>query len=148
MSTATAGTGAGAGAGAGGRNGNAGAPAAPAANAAKGPSVAERLKAMGAGIGASQWVAFAMFIVGIAFLIANLGYMAQIAGSSDTWDTVKTQLGGAAAMAFIGALGFMIALLLYFRSFNVDTPVYILTVLACFAIAASLTALSVAAITR
>ena len=127
---------------------SAAAPAANAANAAKGPGLAERLKSMGATVGASQWVAFAMFIVGIAFLMANLGYMAQIAGSSDTWDTVKTQMGGAAAMAFIGALGFMVALLLYFRSFNVDIPVYIVTVLACFAIAASLTALSVAAMTR
>ena len=126
------------------RNGSAPASAPAAAPAAAGSTMAEKMKS----VGSSGWVAVVMFIVGIGFLIANLGYMASLAGSSDTWDSVKTQMGGAAAMAFIGALGFMVALLLYFRSFNADLPVYIVTVIACLAIAISLTALSVAAITR
>lgn len=125
------------------------------APAAADPTVATRAAAVGASLtagmqsfGASGWTAVVMGVVGIAFLIANVGYMAQLAGSSDAWDSVKTQMGGAAAMAFIGALAFMAALLLYFRAFNADLPVYIVTVISCLAIAISLTALSVASITR
>lgn len=86
--------------------------------------------------------------VGVGFLIGNVGYMAHLAGSSDSWDSVKTQMGGAAAMAFIGVLFFGAALMLYFTQFNVDRPVYILTALSSLGIAISLTALSVASITR
>ena len=114
-----------------GGNAPASATASAAAPVAVGSTMAEKMKS----VGSSGWVAVVMFIVGIGFLIANLGYMASLAGSSDTWDSVKTQMGGAAAMAFIGALGFMVALLLYFRSFNADLPVYIVTVIACLAIA-------------
>lgn len=131
------------------------APAATKTNAPPAPTMTARAAAVGASLtagmqsfGASGWTAVVMGVVGIAFLIANVGYMAQLAGSSDAWDSVKTQMGGAAAMAFIGALAFMAALLLYFRSFNVDLPVYIVTVISCLAIAISLTALSVASITR
>jgi len=99
-------------------------------------------------MGASGIAAIILVIVGFAFLSANLGYMAQLAGSSDAWDSVKTQMSGAAAMAFIGAVSFGIALMLFFRAFNVDLPVYIVTAISCIAIAFSLTAVSVAAITR
>lgn len=99
-------------------------------------------------VGTSSWIAILMFLVGLGFLIGNIVLMTQLAGSSDAWDSIKTQMGGAATMAFIGALGFMVSLLLYFSSFNVDMPIYILTVMTSLAIAISLTALSVAAITR
>lgn len=140
---------------------SAAATAAPAANAPRAAAapptrtMAERAAAASASmvataksLGASGWVALLMSIIGVGFLIANVGYMANLAGSSDAWDSVKTQMGGAAAMAFIGALAFMAALILYFRAFNADLPVYIVTVISCLAIAISLTALSVASITR
>lgn len=131
-------------------NAPAAAPAAPTTRtmAERAAAASASMVATAKSLGASGWVALVMSIIGIAFLIANVGYMAQLAGSSDAWDSVKTQMGGAAAMAFIGALAFMAALILYFRAFNADLPVYIVTVISCLAIAISLTALSVASITR
>jgi hypothetical protein len=96
----------------------------------------------------SQWKVILPFVIGIGVLGGNIGLLAKLAGSSDAWDTIKTQMGGSIAMSFIGATFLTIALWVYFSSYNVGVPIYILVALVNIGIAVGLSAMSVAAMTR
>jgi hypothetical protein len=121
------------------------APAAPAAGAATGYK--DRMAAIGTGF-AGNWKVIVSFAIGISLLAGNIGLLSKLAGSSDSWDTIKTQMGGSIALSFIGATFFTIALWVYFASYNVSMPIYILVALANIGIAVGLSAMSVAAMTR
>ena len=124
--------------------------AAAAAAAAPAAAAAAATNAVG-GAGSllkDNWKSLVPFAIGIAVLGGNIALLQKLAGSSDAWDTIKTKMGGSIAMSFIGALFLSIAMCVYFASYNVGVPMYMMVILVNIGIAVGLSAMSVAAITR